>query len=76
MYLTVKEIAEYLSLPETYIEALIKQKKIRAVFDGEQYLINKENFQNYHEQMEAYRKLFDQWQNEPIPEDPDIKDED
>jgi excisionase family DNA binding protein len=76
MYLTVKEIADYLSLPEMYIETLIKQKKIKAVYDGEQYLVNKENFQNYHEQMEAYRKLFDQWQNEPIPEDPDIKDED
>jgi excisionase family DNA binding protein len=76
MYLTVKEIADYLSLPETYIEALIKQKKIKAVYDGEQYLVNKDNFHDYHEQMEAYRKHFEQWQNEPIPEDPDIKDED
>lgn len=76
MYLTVKEIADYLSLPETYIETLIKQKKIKAVHDGEQYLVNKENFQNYHEQLEIYKKLFEQWQNEPIPEDPDIKDED
>jgi excisionase family DNA binding protein len=76
MYLTVKEIADYLSLPETYIETLINQKKIKAVHDGEQYLVNKENFQNYHEQLEIYKKLFDQWQNEPIPEDPDIKDED
>ncbi|MGD6965912.1 excisionase family DNA-binding protein [Rossellomorea vietnamensis] len=76
MYLTVKEIADYLSLPETYIETLINQRKIKAVHDGEQYLVNKENFQNYHEQLENYKKLFDQWQNEPIPEDPDIKDED
>ncbi|TYS14473.1 helix-turn-helix domain-containing protein [Rossellomorea vietnamensis] len=76
MYLTVKEIADYLSLPETYIETLINQRKIKAVHDGEQYLVNKENFQNYHEQLEIYKKLFEQWQNEPIPEDPDIKDED
>ncbi|MGF2614873.1 helix-turn-helix domain-containing protein [Rossellomorea vietnamensis] len=76
MYLTVKELADYLSLPEVYIEALIEQKKIRAVYDGEQYLVNKDNFKNYHEQLETYKKLFEQWQNEPIPEDPDIKDED
>jgi excisionase family DNA binding protein len=76
MYLTVKEIADHLSLPEHYIESLIKHKKIRAVFDGEQYLVNKDNFQNYHEQIENYKRLFDQWQNEPLPEDPDIKDED
>jgi excisionase family DNA binding protein len=76
MYLTVKEIADYLSLPEMYIESLINERKIKAIHDGEQYLVNKENFQNYHEQMEAYRKLFEQWQNEPIPEDPDVKDED
>ncbi|WP_456272251.1 excisionase family DNA-binding protein [Bacillus sp. AK031] len=76
MYLTVKEIADHLSLPEHYIESLIQHKKIRAVFDGEQYLVNKANFQNYREQMENYKKLLEQWQNEPLPEDPDIKDED
>ncbi|MGM0846218.1 MAG: excisionase family DNA-binding protein [Bacillota bacterium] len=76
MYLTVKEIADHLSLPETYIDSLIKMKKIKAVYDGKQYLVNKDNFQNYHEQLETYKKLFEQWQNEPIPEDPDIKDED
>ena len=44
MYLTVKETAEYLSLPESQIESLILQNKIRTVHDGEQYLIYKDQF--------------------------------
>ena len=44
MYLTLKEAAEYLSLPEQYIQSLIQQGKIRTVFDGEQYVVNKEQF--------------------------------
>jgi len=76
VYLSVKDTAEYLSLPESYIESLINQKKIRAVHDGEQYLINKDQFSNHMEQMETYKKLFAEWLNEPIPEDWDAKDED
>ena len=76
MYLSVKETAEYLSLPESYLETLIKQKKIRAIYDGEQYLINNDQFTNYHEQLQEYKKLFQEWLTEPIPEDWDAKDED
>ncbi|GAA0327625.1 helix-turn-helix domain-containing protein [Bacillus carboniphilus] len=76
MYLTVKEIAEYLSLEESYIENLILQKKIRAVHDGEQYLVNKEQFNLHLEQMEQYKKLMAEYLSEPIPEDSDVKDED
>ncbi|NHC40570.1 excisionase family DNA-binding protein [Bacillus sp. MM2020_1] len=36
MYLTVKETAEYLSVPEATVKSLIHQKKIRALFDGEE----------------------------------------
>ena len=76
MYLSVKETAEYLSLPESYLETLIKQKKIRAIYDGEQYLINRDQFTNYHAQLQEYKKLFQEWLVEPIPEDWDAKDED
>ncbi|MGE8203166.1 excisionase family DNA-binding protein [Heyndrickxia sp. NPDC080065] len=76
MYLTVKETAEYLSLPESFIETLILQKKIRYLYDGEQYLINKEQFNDHLKQLEKHKKLLEEWNNEPIPEDPDIKDED
>ncbi|MBX9975262.1 excisionase family DNA-binding protein [Cytobacillus firmus] len=76
MYLTIKETAEYLSYPESYVESLIQQKKIRAIYDGEQYLIFKEQFNAHLKQVEKYRELVEEILNEPIPEDRDIKDED
>ncbi|WP_186578862.1 excisionase family DNA-binding protein [Aquibacillus kalidii] len=76
MYLSIKETAEYLSLPEDHIANLVTQKKIRAVFDGEQYLIYQGQFATHLEQVEKYRKLIQDFLNEPIPEDIDIKDED
>jgi excisionase family DNA binding protein len=76
MYLTIKEAAEYLSIPESTVESLLRQKKIRAVFDGEQYLIYKNQFNTHLKQMEKYKQLVEDYLNEPIPEDLDIKDED
>jgi excisionase family DNA binding protein len=76
MYLTIKETADLLSMTESYVESLIMQKRIRAIYDGQQYLINKEQFNTHFEQLEKYKKLIDEINNEPIPEDIDIKDED
>ncbi|KUP09269.1 hypothetical protein Q73_00740 [Bacillus coahuilensis m2-6] len=76
MYLTIKETADYLSFPEEYIEKLIVDRKIRAVHDGDQYLINREQFTNHLDQIEAYKKMIEEYLSEPIPEDYDVKDED
>jgi excisionase family DNA binding protein len=76
MYLTIKEAAEYLSMPENAVESLVRQRKIRAVFDGEQYLVYKEQFTTHLNQVEKYRKLVEEALSEPLPEDIDIKDED
>ncbi|MCH1624297.1 excisionase family DNA-binding protein [Fredinandcohnia quinoae] len=76
MYLTIKETAEFLSVPESQIKMLIQQKRIRALFDGKEYLINKEQFATHLEQVEKYKKLYEEWLSEPIPEDIDVKDED
>ena len=76
MYLTIKETAEYLSIPETTVENLIKQKKIRALFDGSEYLIYKEQFNTHLKQMEKYKHLVEEILSEPIPESYDVKDED
>lgn len=76
MYLTVKETAEYLSLPESQIESLILQNRIRTVHDGEQYLIYKDQFNMHFEQLERYKKKMEDYYSEPIPEDVDVKDED
>lgn len=76
LYLTVKETAEYLSLPENAVVKLIQQKQIKALFDGENYLINQSQFDTHLKQMEKYKELIEEYLNEPIPEDRDIKDED
>ncbi|MFA9559736.1 excisionase family DNA-binding protein [Evansella sp. AB-rgal1] len=76
MYLTIKETAEFLELPESYVESLITQRKIRAVHDGEQFLVNKEQFTTHLDQMEKYKELVEEILNTPIPEDIDVKDED
>lgn len=76
MYLTVKETAEYLSIPQASVEKLIQRRKIRALYDGSQYLINKEQFNTHLKQMEKYKQLIEEILNDPIPEDLDVKDED
>lgn len=74
--MTLKEASEYLTMPEPQIEKLIFQRKIRAIHDGAQYLIYKEQFNTHMEQVEKYKKLVEEILNEPVPEDIDIKDED
>lgn len=76
MYLTVIEATEYLSIPEKQVENMIFQRKIRAIHDGEQYLIYKDQFNTHLKQVEKYKKLVEEIMNEPVPEDIDIKDED
>ena len=76
MYLTIKEIAEYLNLPEKYIMDKVLEGKIRTVSDGEQLLINKEQFNKHLELIKKRLQELDQEKNEPIPEDYDINDED
>ena len=76
MYITVKETAEYLSVPEATVKSLIQQKKIRALFDGEEYLIYKEQFSTHLKQVEKYKQLIEEILNEPIPDSIDVKDED
>lgn len=76
MYLTVKETADYLSMPETKVLSLILEGKIRAVHDGENFLVNKDQFTTHMEQVEKYRKIIQEYLNEPLPDDLDVKDED
>lgn len=76
MYLTVQETAEYLSTSVKNVATLIMKGKIRAVHDGNDYLIYKEQFTTHFEQVEKYQQMIQDYLNEPIPEDIDIKDED
>ncbi|NEU31762.1 excisionase family DNA-binding protein [bacterium LRH843] len=77
MYLTVEETADYLSVSVQYVENLIMQGKIRVVSDGESnVLIFRDQFKTHFKLLERYKLLVEELENEPIPEDIDIKDED
>ena len=76
MYKTVEETAMDLGMPEQQIMQYIYNGRIRAVFDGTQYLINSAQFDTYHEQLERIKEEIEIWKNTPIPEDMDVKDED
>ncbi|HEX6594310.1 MAG TPA: excisionase family DNA-binding protein [Bacillota bacterium] len=47
MYVTIKQLAHYLSMDESQVASLVLQGRIRAVHDGNEYLINKEQFNIY-----------------------------
>lgn len=76
MYLTIEDTAVYLDMPPSLIFSYVVEGRIRAVHDGEQYLINKTQFTTHFEDVEAYRQKIIAYLNEPLPEDPDVKDED
>jgi len=75
-YLTIKETAQYLELPEAFIIEKIKEGRIRAVHNGEEYFINKEQFNHHLEQIKKLKAFEDESKLEPIPESYDYKDED
>lgn len=76
MYVSIPEAAEYLDISEREVRQLIFERKIRAVHDGEQYLVNTNQFETHFKQLENYRQLIEEILSEPIPESPDVKAED
>lgn len=76
MYMTVKETAAFLSMPEEQVNRYVLEGRIRAVHDGEQYMINTSQFNAHFEQLELAKQELAEWQATPIPDDVDIKDED
>lgn len=75
MYLNISETADYLSIKESKIHSLIVQGHIRAVHDGKQYMINKDQFTSHIDQVEKYKKMIHDYLNENLPEDIDVKEE-
>ncbi|WP_416150982.1 excisionase family DNA-binding protein [Salipaludibacillus sp. HK11] len=76
MYKTIKETSELLAIPETTLLHLVHNNRIRAVHDGHEFLVNEDQFNNHLDQLEKAKQLIEEWKNEPIPEDIDVKDED
>ncbi|MCT8140399.1 excisionase family DNA-binding protein [Anaerobacillus sp. CMMVII] len=76
MYITIKELADYLHLSPDYVFQQIKIGNIRAVHDGEQYLVNKDQFTNTRDKIEKEILLWREEQLQDLPVDIDVKDED
>ncbi|CAM3285860.1 helix-turn-helix domain-containing protein [Brevibacillus invocatus] len=75
-YLSIAETAVYLELPESFIMEKIREGRIRAVHNGQEYLINKDQFQHHLDEMKKLREWEEIQRHEPIPESYDVKDED
>ena len=76
MYMTIPETAAFLSMPEEQVMRYVLEGRIRAVHDGEQYLVNTSQFETHFQQLELAKQALEEWRATPIPDDVDIQDED
>lgn len=76
MYITIQETAEFLGMPISQVTKYVAEGRIRAVYDGEQFMINKEQFNSYHDQLEIAKEEIEEWRKNLLLPDRDIKDED
>ena len=74
--MTITETAEHIGMPIEQVTRYVLAGRIRAVHDGEQYMINNDQFNLYFKQLEIAKQQIADWLHEPLPPDPDIKDED
>lgn len=76
MYKSIEETAQDIGMPEHQVLQYIYNGRIKAVHDGNEYLVNSGQFDTYYEQLERIKEEIEIWKNTPIPEDMDVKDED
>lgn len=76
MYLNIQETADYLGVPISEIQRLIRERQIRTINVDDDILLNRDQFNFFIEQREKYKQELEVYLNTPLPEDPDIKDED
>jgi excisionase family DNA binding protein len=76
MYLNIQETADYLEVPVSEIQRLIRERQIRTISVDDDILLNRDQFNFFIEQREKYKYELEAYLNTPLPEDPDIKDED
>ncbi len=76
MFKNLEETAKDLGMPEYQVLQYIYSGRIKAIPEGDDFLINSQQFDLYHEQLERIKEEIEIWRNTPIPEDIDVKDED
>jgi hypothetical protein len=55
---------------------LIRERQVRIIEVDDEILLNRDQFNFFIEQREKYKHELEAYLNTPLPEDPDIKDED
>lgn len=76
MYLTIEQTADYLNLSVNEIIRLIRERQIRTLIVDDEVLIYREQFNLFLREIEKKKYERDEYLQTPIPEDPDVKDED
>ncbi|HEX5351288.1 MAG TPA: hypothetical protein VFW58_06655 [Trichococcus sp.] len=76
MYLNIQETADYLEVPISEIQRLIRERQIRTICVDDDILLNRDQFNFFIEQREKYKHELEAYMNTQLPEDPNIKDED
>ncbi|MBM6613364.1 hypothetical protein JTF06_00485 [Desemzia sp. RIT804] len=76
MYLSIIETAEYLDLPVSEIQRLIRERQVRVIRVDNEVFLNNEQFSLFLKEREKRKVEIEEYLNTPLPEDPDIKDED
>ena len=56
MYITIPKAAEHLGMPVEQVTKYVLEGRIRAVHDGEQFMINQDQFELYFEQLEIAKQ--------------------
>ncbi|UJF16071.1 helix-turn-helix domain-containing protein [Jeotgalibaca sp. MA1X17-3] len=74
--MNVIETAEYIDVPVSEIERLIREGQIRTIKYEEEILINRNQFKLFIKERKKYEQELRDYLEEPIPEDIDVKDED
>lgn len=76
MYLSIEETASFLELPVETILRLMREGQIRYHIVEDTPLIYKNQFNLFLKQREKAIREYQDYLNTPLPDDPDIKDED
>jgi len=74
LYITLDQLSTYLGLTESYIKEQLLLGNVKGVYDGKQWLFNKEQFAMQKDQLEHKRRQL--LKELELEEDWDARDED
>jgi len=61
MYITIPKAAEHLGMPVEQVTKYVLEGRIRAIHDGEQFMINQDQFELYFDQLKIAKQQLADW---------------